>query len=238
MHKYIVPIALVITACGPNHPAPVLQNGETTKSSIKAGQLHVQPELLESFTDSLNIGRKGRNKFELNRYTITDSNYVIIRFSAKQNNKWIIKNEFHFPKDGFADCDPQISDFNKDGLNDITYVSAVAARGANEIRTLLIYNKKTDALVYIKNSANFPNMLYNQELNCIDALLVSGCNTTVFLKLEADSLRQFAGVDQCDSLVVSVYDKTGNRKVISKKPTDRDNFSRFKNYRPLKEYTY
>ncbi len=53
----------------------------------------------------------------------------------------------------------QLEDFNNDGIKDMTYVSAVAARGANEVRRLFIYDKKRDELVYIKNSEDYPNPL-------------------------------------------------------------------------------
>ncbi len=131
-------------------------------------------ELAEFFVDSLNIGRPTYNKLEHSYYRTTDSFYVVINFYSKKGNKWVLKNHYELLKDGVLACDVNISDYTNDGFNDITYVSVIAARGANEVRTLLVYDKKTDRLVHIKNSDSYPNLQYNKKLNCIDAFLVYG----------------------------------------------------------------
>jgi len=206
------------------------------KAQVKDSVSKAQPKLVDYFIDTTDVGRKSHNKFELSEYELPDSNYVVIRFYSKQNNQWQKRNEYHFPKYSVIGCDPQTSDdFNNDGLNDVTYISDQAGRLANEIRTLFIYDNKNDSLIYIKNSSDYPNMLYNRKLNCIDAFLVSGCTVTAFLKLEKDTLREFASVSQCDSLIVSTYDKKGNEKVILRKKGGRGDFVRYKNYRPLDE---
>jgi hypothetical protein len=147
----------------------------------------------EYFIDSLNIGTPNHNKVELARYIGLDSVYVVIRFYAKSNNKqWLLKQQFTYGKDLIADCDTQIEDFNNDGFRDMTYVSDVGARSANEIRRLFIYDKNADELVYLKNSEDYPNMHYNKELNCIEAHLYYGCQAIVFLQIEGDSLKKIA----------------------------------------------
>ena len=73
-------------------------------------------------------------------------------FYTKQKNKWSLRNDFKLWKDGVVGCDTKLADFNNDGLNDMTYISAVAARGANEVRRLFIYDELKDKLVYL-NSA-------------------------------------------------------------------------------------
>lgn len=189
----------------------------------------------EFFADSCNIGRKALDKIEIARYSTPDSAYVVTRFYAKQQNGWRLRNEYKLQQDESLSVDPQLSDFNRDGFNDVTYESVRAARGANEVRKLFIYDQTNDRLIYIKNSEDYPNMRYNKELNCIDAFLVSGCNVTVFLKIEKDSLRELADVDQCDVLTVTTYDRKGKGKVILRKKTNRFDMTRFKNYRPLEE---
>lgn len=72
-------------------------------------------ELAEYFEDSLTVGRKSYNKFELSYYRTTDSFYTIINFYSKRDNKWILRNEFVLQKDGVLSCNVNVSDFNNDG---------------------------------------------------------------------------------------------------------------------------
>ena len=194
-------------------------------------------QIEEFFVDSLNIGRKKFNKIELFRYSGSDSFYVIIKFYSKSKGKtWTLKQTFEFRKDDIIGCDTRLLDFNNDGLKDMTYISDVAARGANEVRRLFIYDKNKDKLVYMKNSEDYPNMLYNKKLNCIDAFLVYGGCSTIFLKIKGDSLIEFAAVELQDGLRVYEIDSKGNRKIIRHEADTKMYYVRFTNYKPLKPY--
>jgi len=191
-------------------------------------------QLEEFFADSVNIGRKKYNKIELSRYRNSDSSWVIIKFYSKSKEKrWILKQVFRFEKDDIRGCEMELSDFNIDGLKDMTYISDVAARGANEVRRLFIYDKSRDKLLYMKNSEDYPNMLYNKKLNCIDAFLVYGGCSTVFLRIKGDSLVEFAAVEADNDLRVYEIDNKGNRKLISEKKDTKLHYIRFTNYKPL-----
>jgi len=183
--------------------APILdQIGDTAK-------------LEEFYVDSVNIGRKKFNKIELSKYRTADSCWVSIKFYSSSTGKsWTLKQTFGFEKDDIRDCDMKLSDFNNDGFKDMTYISAVAARGANQVRRLFIYDKIKDRLVYIINSEDYPNMLYNKTLNCIDAFLVYGGSSTVFLRIKGDSLVEFASVQLDNDLRVYETDNKGVRKLI------------------------
>lgn len=193
--------------------------------------------LRERFTDSTNIGIKGQYKIELNSYNNMDSTYVEIKLSEKQYNYWLQKQKIVLPKDGVVSCDPKIIDFNNDKLNDFTFISSIAARGANEIRTLLIFEKATGKLKLITNSNNYPNLQYNEVLNCIDTWMVYGGTSTVFLKIDQDSLREFAGVELYDGYrEIYLVDKKGKHKTLKKeKIKDLEVYTRFKNFNPLIE---
>ena len=208
----------------------------TTQIANESLSIKDTTQLEEFFTDSLNIGRKFYNKIEVSKYRAADSNYVIIKFYSKQNGKWSLQNIFQFEKDDVTGCDTKLADFNNDRLNDMTYISTLAARGANEVRRLFIYDKQKDKLVYLKNSEHYPNMLYNKELNCIDAFLVYGGCSTVFLHISGDSLKEFATVELSDGLTISTYDKNGKQKIILRDTTNKAVYIRYKNFRPLKEY--
>lgn len=191
-------------------------------------------KLEEFYVDSLNIGRKKSNKIELSGYRTGDSSWVTIKFFSKSNGKnWTLRQTFGFEKNDIMSCDMKLSDFNNDGLKDMTYISAVAARGANEIRRLFIYDKIKDKLVYMKNSEDYPNMLYNKTLNCIDAFLVYGGSSTVFLRIKGDILVEFASVELDNDLRVYETDNKGARKLIRQDTSTNMYFVRFKNYKPL-----
>jgi hypothetical protein len=214
--------------------------GKKEKSTIvKKASAKVINELVlrESFVDSTNIGVKGKYKVELNSYNNNDSIYVEIKFSEKKNKHWLQKQKIVLPKDGVVSCDSKIIDFNNDKLNDFTFQSSVAARGANEIRTLLIFEKVTKKLQLITNSANYPNLQYNEVLNCIDSWMVYGGTSTVFLKIDQDSLREFAGVELYDGYrEIYLVNKKGEHKTLKKeKIKDLEIYTRFKNFNPLIE---
>lgn len=201
----------------------------------KALPLIDTPKLNEFFADSLHIGKKSLNKIELAKYEAGDSAWVTIKFFARVNSKWILKNKFLFENADIINSNPEISDFNNDGFSDFTYKSMIAARGANEVRKLFIYNKATGKLMYITNSEDYPNMFYNEELNCIDAFLVYGGCSTVFLKIKGNRLREFASVELYEGLTVKEYDEKGKEKILFHDSTNKTGFIRYRNYKPLKE---
>jgi hypothetical protein len=191
-------------------------------------------DIREFFADSLHVGRKSHNKIELVLHQTNDSGYVVIKFYTKQNGKWRLRNKYQFERDAIIGCDTKLQDFNNDGLNDMTYISAMAARGANEVRRLFIYDKINDKLIYMKNSEEYPNMRYNKELNCIDAFAVYGGCMTSFLKINGNYLHRFASVELSDGLTVRKYDNKGVEKVIYRDPNNKAGYVRYKNYQPLK----
>lgn len=237
--KFTLPLLLVfmISCQIPTDEIPKLSNVDLVKTEKHTSLPESKPVLEESFEDTSKIGRKSLNKIEVARYKDGERNFVIIKFYSKKDNQWVLKNDFQFDKDDLLNCDTKLSDFNNDGLKDMSYISTVAARGANEVRRLFIYDKEKDELVYIKNSENYPNIVYNKDLDCLDAWLFHGATTTVFLKIEEDKLREFASVDTGLYRTVNLIDKDGNRKLISKKKlNDNEVYQRYKNYNPPKIY--
>jgi hypothetical protein len=198
--------------------------------------------ILETFADSLNIGKKGKCKIELVKHRVYDDTYVIIKFYIKGRNSikdpesWMIQNNYSYKTNALMGFDPNISDFNNDGLSDITFISGSAARGANEVRRLFIYDDQKQNLISIVNSEDYPNLLYNKELDCIDAFLVYGGCSTVFLNIRGDSLKKFASVELNNGLTVSTFDKNEKEKIIMKDKTNEAGYIRYKNFKSLKEY--
>lgn len=203
----------------------------------------------EKFVDSLNIGFKGMNKVEIEKFRndSTEDHLVILNFYKKdsirdfkdQKNmgyRWEQVNRFYFEKDGLTGIDSEIEDFNNDGFKDLTYRSGIAGRGGNTIRTLFIFNPMDKSFVHVKNSDNYPNLSYNPKLNCINSLILTGSTITSYLTIKKDSLFEFARVDVSDKIVVEERDSLGKFHVIEEKKfngNDKDFYIPFMNYKPL-----
>lgn len=205
-----------------------LDNNEEVSDSL---------DLREFFVDSLTVGKKGNNKLEARLFAIKDSIYIVIEFFALENGTWELKNHFKFEKDGISGIDPKLSDFNNDSFLDFNYKATIAARGANNVRRLFIYSVEGDSLILIKNSLEYPNMVYNSKLDCVDAWLIHGCSSQAFLKLEKDSLIEFAWIQLSDRVSVYEIDKNRNEILIFRDTTNQYGcYKRFENFKPLVEY--
>lgn len=195
-------------------------------------------EILETFIDSLNIGEKGKCKIELIKHRVNEDLFIIIKFYRKREKTWCNKNTYSYETDALMEFQPDISDFNNDNFNDITFISGSSARGSNEVRRLFIYDNINQELISIVNSQGFPNMQYNKELNCIDAFIVTGGTSTHFARIRKDSLIEFASVHNDNNRTVYEIDKFGKKNLLRKDTIiDYENiYVRYKNYKPLKEY--
>ena len=204
-----------------------------------ADTTNTNTEIIETFVDSLNIGEKGKNKVELIKHRVFDDTYVIVKFYRKATvpNRWFNANTYIVQCNAMQGLLPNITDFNNDNFNDITFISAQAARGANEVRRLFVYDDYERALISIVNSEDYPNMLYNKELNCIDAFLFHGGTSTVFARIKGDSLKEFASVHNDSHRTVYEVDKFGKDKLLRRdKINPEDVYIRYINYKPLKAY--
>jgi hypothetical protein len=188
----------------------------------------------ERYSNDTEIGRRGKNKIELVCQTHNEWAAAKIEFFSRgREGEWTGRQYLSFENLNYVGCDAEISDFNNDGYNDITFRSGQAARGANEIRTLLIYDAKNDELMHIKNSAEYANLSYNKELNCIDAWHFHRATTTIFLKLEGDRLREIASVDTGEERIVTNMRRNGERVITRREKMHVDDiFTKYSTYDP------
>lgn len=137
-------------------------------------------DTLEHFSDSTKFGIKAKNKIDI--YKIgTDFNISIkVYLFIKNENNWLLNDSIIIESDQINNLNTEISDFNNDQLNDIIFTSGTAARGGNKVQTLILYSKEDDKFKWIRNSENFPNLIYNKKLDCIDAFILTGGQTTIF----------------------------------------------------------
>lgn len=250
MNVYFFIGLFVLTVCAcQSQPAQVadnsLKNELPSASNFPVEQKNERKdknlnELTETFSDEKNVGARGKNKIEISLTKKTDySSDVELKFySLGGDNKWKLKQKTQL-QSGSNRLDIKLSDFNNDGLNDLTYISDLAARGANEIRTLFIYDKSKDELVHIKNSEEYPNLFYNKTLNCLDAQRFYGGTATDFAKIEGDILKTFAVVETVgEERKVYTVDKNGERKLLrTDKVSANQLFERYKTFDPPRIYT-
>lgn len=211
---------------------------EPSKSNVIVNESeNLDDTRIEYFSDEKKIGRRGKNRIEIRCFSRGANRFAEIKFYARtEYGAWIEWQSFKFEKDDLTDCDPVVEDFNNDGLKDFTYRSDVAARGANEVRKLFIYDKRQDELVYIKNSEDYPNIAYNKKLNCVDAWAFTATTTTIFLKIEGDMLREFASVSTGLQRIVTVTRNDGTEVILRREKMNPDNlaevYRRFSSYNP------
>lgn len=188
---------------------------------------------VEFFSDEKRIGRRGKNKVAIRCFDRGEVRIAEIRFFTREGAEWTQKQLFEFnDKDDLTPCDPHVADFNNDRFRDFTYQSSVAARGANEVRRLFVYDPGNDRLVYIQNSESYPNLLYNKKVNCLTSWMFHGATTTVFLRIDGDELKDFAAVDTGADLVVTLTGKHGRKEIYRKKMHEDDVYTRYSTFDP------
>jgi hypothetical protein len=194
----------------------------------------------EKFVDSLLVGKKGEYKIIVQQERIEENVFVSFELFKRVGNDWMSQQKFRGQKDGISGLNAKIADFNNDGFGDLTYQCEIAARGANEIKSLFIFNEEEGLLNFIKNSPKYPNLRYNSVLDCIDAWLVYGGSSTVFLKIREDTLIEFARIVLFDKRI-EVYEKDRNGEDVlleDKVEENLDVYTRYENYKPLKILIY
>lgn len=193
-------------------------------------------DTLEVFVDSTNFGRKEKTRIELRRIGTEDDVTVHLRMFSLKNGIWDLSDQLVTHGTPISSVRPAFCDFNKDGFNDILFFSSEGGRGANEVKTLVLFDPKRNKMIWVKNSESYPNIRYNSKLRCIDAWSVYGGEMTHFLHLNGDSLVEFASVEHYDHRIIAKrIDSKGNSKEI-KNVSEKEfgcDFCRFSNYDPI-----
>lgn len=213
-----------------------LKTPSLNKNKIEDEILNSSIDTLEIFKDSLNFGFKNKSKIKVIKLSKDENFYVKIQLYFKKSNIWFLNDSLTIPATNLPLLHAEIKDFNNDNFNDIVFNSGSAARGANNIQTLILFDSKNNKLKWIKNSENFPNLMYNEKLNCVDAHLFSGGLTTVFLKIDKDSLKEFATIEQRDGkIIIDLINKGEHRRIKTIIDKSSNDFKRYINFSPLEE---
>ena len=172
----------------------------------------------EYFSDSKTAIKANQYKIEITQNNNSKKPVVYFNLYRKSSKKWLKIQSGNFTKESTSLYVTTDEDLNNDGYNDLKISFAQAARGANEIEKLLIFNPKLQKLIEIVNSQEYPNLHYNSKRNCINSYMFSGSNTTLFFKLRNNKLENFAKVEFYNDSVYS-YKIKKNQEILLKKRT-------------------
>ena len=118
----------------------------------------------EYYSDSKNVIKSRKYKINISQKNNKNESVVTFELFRKLGTKWIkIQNKSFKKQTDFALNVTTDEDLNNDGYNDLKISYAQAARGANEIEKLFIFNPKTQKLIEIINSQDYPNLHYNYK---------------------------------------------------------------------------
>lgn len=193
-------------------------------------------DTLEFFSDSVKFGLIEKNRIDIFKIGMQDSIIIKVFLFEKNKKTWQLKDSLLLGGVRIEDLKTEIKDFNNDNFNDVIFTSGMASRGGNIVQTLILYSPKDKSLNWIKNSENYPNLMYNKKLDCVDALILTGGETTYFLKIKNDSLKEFANVDHRDgNITAKIVDENGKLKEIKSIKNKSQDMKRFINYNPIEE---
>jgi hypothetical protein len=224
---YLTTIFLIIS-CSKKTETKTVRENKTEKLVIV--------DTLEFFADSISFGQRENNKIEVYKIGTQENTIAKVCLYEKVKSLWELKDSLTLEATRIENLKTKIIDFNNDSFKDIIFTTGMAARGGNNVQTLILYSAKNKSLNWIKNSESFPNLMYNERLNCIDACILTGGQTTYFLKIENDSLKEFASVDQRGGRIIAeILDVNGRWKEIENIKDEPEGFDRFINFNPIEK---
>lgn len=191
----------------------------------------------EHFSDSKIVIKPNRYKLNVSQKNNKDESIVSYELFKKTGEKWTKLQTGNFKKQAnFGLYVSTDEDLNNDGYNDVKISFAQAGRGVNEINKLLIFNPKTQKLIEIVNSQDYPNLHYNSKRNCVNSYSFSGGNSTYFLKINNNRLQEFARVEFYNDSVSSYKIKNKEEILLKKKPYESSDAAVFfSDYDPIEE---
>lgn len=180
-------------------------------------------ELLESFIDSTSIGKPGNNMIELLKYKFpyNDSSFTIIKLYDKKENEWKLSHQDTvYSHNSLMQLQPEIKDYNSDGLGDFQFCLEVGANLANQVIVVFLYLDQSKTFKKIGESWN---LNYSKELNMFRERYVSSTVWAKFYKLKGDTLTKAFEVNlNITSEIVIEYTPNGDTLKITRTDLNQD----------------
>lgn len=197
-----------------------------------------EEKVFESFVDTIRIDKNKLFKVEFYRFglKLDEDHWVKIIFLKKETNYWEEFLRFESERNQTHINMPKIEDVNYDGYLDYSYVPFLAARGANELRELFVFDSDSNNFIHIKNSSDFPNLSYNNKLDCYNSWAFHGGTTQYFLSLEVDTLIELATIYiNGFERELTIYGENGEVSFSKTDSIQEEGFPFYNNYDPIEE---
>ncbi|SKB66163.1 hypothetical protein SAMN05660477_00567 [Soonwooa buanensis] len=190
----------------------------------------------QKFSDSKTVIKNNQYKLDVVQKNLNEEALVSFSLFKKINKKWIKLQDYRFKKQNFFLSVDTSEDLNNDGYKDVKISFAQAARGANEINRLFVFDPKSQKLIDMENSADYPNLHYNEKKDCVTSDIFYGGSATYFLKIKKNKLEPFGKVEFYNDSISSYKIVQGKEILLKKQAYDSDQGATFfSNFDPVEE---
>jgi len=115
-----------------------------------------------------------------------------LQFFEWQGKEWKLKNTFTSLSFYHA-VEPEITDFNKDGKQDLLIFIGTGARGANMFHYLFLYDRKKSSLIEIEGFEDITTPEYDPKKKLIISTMLSGTVNYEYYKLKGSKVYLVGG---------------------------------------------
>lgn len=190
-------------------------------------------KLLEKYNDEIHIDSNHILTVELERFEFPNQDEHLVELTIVNDNNETV-NSFTVENVPLViNCDPKVYDYNGDGNMDYSFRSMMTIRGVNDLRSVFVYDSKNKKFIRIKNSEDYPNLIYNSKTKCLDAWAVHGGITQFFLKLEGDSLYPIYSIEVFGERRILYKYEDGSPVEVKRDSIEETLYPRYDSYKVL-----
>src|SRR6478609_5669565 len=99
-------------------------------------------DTLDTYVDSLHIGKQGETKVELLKCQnlAIEKYFIIVRLFERENGQWKLTFKDSLQSEPLAKLQASTDDYNADGMGDLRFCSSMGANLANQYYAMFIYS--------------------------------------------------------------------------------------------------
>lgn len=164
-------------------------------------------ELVDSVTDSIQIGNHGNSKLELLKYQTGAAAFILVKMAQRENNHWKQVYQDTLNSNGLSEMAIEIRDYNSDGFKDLKVRTRIGANLANAIYTVLLYSDATKKLSKVGSGWNLE---YSDTLKMFRSRYVASTLYADYYTIQDNKLSKVFEVNLTGtSESVTEFDKKG-----------------------------